>query len=201
VLWAASYTAWAEVDLLHAAAIDNPIRLQGQYADAETGLSYNRHRYFCPHAGQFISQDPLGLSAGIHPYQMAPSSLGWLDPLGLAKCKVSKAAKTLPNTTRGWRVGDPINNLTSAGNVPSWNTVRARFWKNEAAANAANYSETNLVRMQRGLAPQRVNPSNRKLESMELHHTPAQRDGGLFDVQKVWPDEHAAIDPFRHTGN
>jgi RHS repeat-associated protein len=93
VLWAASYTAWAEVDLLHAALIDNPIRLQGQYADAETGLSYNRHRYFCPHAGQFISQDPLGLSAGIHPYQMAPSSLGWLDPLGLAKCRTNKAAK------------------------------------------------------------------------------------------------------------
>jgi RHS repeat-associated protein len=89
LLWAASYTAWADIDLLHAAAVDNPIRLQGQYADAETGLSYNRHRYFCPHAGQFISQDPLGLSAGIHPYQMAPSSLGWLDPLGLS-CTVGK---------------------------------------------------------------------------------------------------------------
>jgi hypothetical protein len=36
---------------------------------------------------------------------------------------------------------------------------------------------------------------------MELHHTPPQREGGLFDVTLVWPDEHAAIDPFRNTGN
>ncbi|MDD2999906.1 MAG: RHS repeat-associated core domain-containing protein, partial [Candidatus Riflebacteria bacterium] len=111
------------------------------------------------------------------------------------------AARTLPNTTRGWKVGDPINNLTSANNVPTWNTVRARYWKNEAAANATNYSETNLARMQKGLAPQRINPTTGKIESMELHHAPAQRNGGLFDVQKVWPDDHAAIDPFRKTGN
>jgi RHS repeat-associated protein len=112
LLWAASYTAWADIDLLHAAAVDNPIRLQGQYADAETGLSYNRHRYFCPHAGQFISQDPLGLSAGIHPYQMAPSSLGWLDPLGLSciptnklKKNANEAAKRTPMRVF-WSGGD-----------------------------------------------------------------------------------------------
>jgi filamentous hemagglutinin len=55
--------------------------------------------------------------------------------------------------------------------------------------------------MQGGLAPQRINPNTGALESMELHHTPAQRKGGLFDVQKFWPDEHAAVDPFRKTGN
>jgi RHS repeat-associated protein len=86
VLWAASYTAWADLDLLHAAAIDNPIRLQGQYADPETGLYYNRHRYFCPHAGQFISQDPIQLQGGDHLYAFAADTLGWIDPLGL-KCK------------------------------------------------------------------------------------------------------------------
>ena len=55
--------------------------------------------------------------------------------------------------------------------------------------------------MKQGLAPQRVNPTTGDVESMELHHTPAQRNGGLFDVQPVWPDEHAAVDPFRQTGN
>lgn len=38
-----------------------------------------------------------------------------------------------------------------------------------------------------------------EIESMELHHNPAQRDGGLLDVEKVWPSEHADIDPFRRT--
>jgi RHS repeat-associated protein len=89
VLWAASYSVWADIDLLHAAAVDNPIRLQGQYADPETGLSYNRHRYFCPHAGQFISQDPIQLQGGDHLYAFAADTLGWIDPLGL-KCKGAK---------------------------------------------------------------------------------------------------------------
>jgi len=108
--------------------------------------------------------------------------------------------RTLPNTTRGWRVGDPINNLTAEGNVPSWSTVRQRFWKNEAALNPGNYSEANLARMRQGLAPQRINRVTGELESMELHHMPPQRDGGLFDVQPVWPDEHARIDPMRRLG-
>ena len=113
----------------------------------------------------------------------------------------SSVGPTPPNTTRGWRVGQPINNLTSAGNVPSWTTVRQRFWKNEAHYNPGNYNADNLARMQRGLAPQRINPRTGQLESMELHHTPPQREGGLFDVRPVWPDNHALIDPFRHTGN
>ncbi|MFN7845118.1 MAG: hypothetical protein ACK5N9_25630, partial [Pirellula sp.] len=107
---------------------------------------------------------------------------------------------TAANSTRGWHVGDPINNLTSKGNVPSWSAVRQRFWKNQAHQNASNYSATNLERMQRGLAPQRLNPHTGKLESMELHHTPPQRAGGLFDVRPVWPNEHALIDPFRKLG-
>jgi RHS repeat-associated protein len=97
VLWAASYTAWAEVDLLHAALIDNPIRLQGQYADAETGLSYNRHRYFCPHAGQFISQDPLGLAANTNLYTSGANTAHWLDPLGLTQCSLEDARRLAQN--------------------------------------------------------------------------------------------------------
>jgi hypothetical protein len=114
---------------------------------------------------------------------------------------INAPATTLPNTTRGWRVGDPINNLTARGTVPSWTAVRQRFWKNEAHFNLGNYSEANLGRMRQGLAPQRINPRTGQLESMELHHTPPQREGGLFDVQPVWPDAHALIDPFRVTGN
>lgn len=49
-----------------------------------------------------------------------------------------------------------------------------------------------------GLAPQRFNPNTVLMESMELHHhIVPQRNGGLFDFIKVWPDEHRAIDPFR----
>ncbi len=38
-----------------------PFKYQGQYEDAETGLHYNRFRYYDPNAGSYISQDPIGL--------------------------------------------------------------------------------------------------------------------------------------------
>ena len=37
---------------------------KGQYEDAETGLYYNRFRYYDPNAGSYISQDPIGLAGG-----------------------------------------------------------------------------------------------------------------------------------------
>jgi len=62
-----------------------PLRYQGQYFDAETGLHYNRFRYSDPDAGRFISQDPIGGAGGINLYQYAPNPLVWVDPLGLRK--------------------------------------------------------------------------------------------------------------------
>ena len=73
--------------------VDNPLRLQGQYEDGETGLHYNRYRYYAPQIGAFISQDPLGLAAGVNVHDFAPNALGWVDPLGLSrKCGADKAA-------------------------------------------------------------------------------------------------------------
>jgi RHS repeat-associated protein len=86
VMWAASHTAWGKVyaSALHVNEVNSPIRLQGQYEDGETGLHYNRHRYFEPVAGMFLSQDPLGLVAGENIYALAENGLSWVDPLGLA---------------------------------------------------------------------------------------------------------------------
>ena len=96
-----------------------------------------------------------------------------------------------PNT--GWKAGNPINNYTSKGNVPKWNTVRQRFWKNEALLNSNNYNTSNLSRIKNGLAPI-VDGA-----PLELHHTPIpQRDGGLFRFGVVTPEEHALVDPFRN---
>lgn len=37
---------------------DCPFHYQGQYEDVETGLCYNRFRYYDPETGSCISQDP-----------------------------------------------------------------------------------------------------------------------------------------------
>ena len=99
-MWSALYTAWGGIAHLHENRVDNPLRLQGQYADGETGLHYNRHRYFEPHGGLYITADPIGLLAGENLYNYAPNTSSWLDPLGLSQTywleqSMSKAGRQL----------------------------------------------------------------------------------------------------------
>jgi RHS repeat-associated protein len=96
VAWSAQYKAWGQAkeaisEAAYRAEIRNPIRFQGQYFDEETGLHYNRHRYYDPHAGRFISRDPIGLLGGLNLHQYAPNPTGWLDTLGLSRCPSNPA--------------------------------------------------------------------------------------------------------------
>ena len=63
-----------------------PWRWPGQYEDEETGLYYNRFRYYDPATGRYISQDPIGLVGGLELYNYAPNPIHDIDPFGLMKC-------------------------------------------------------------------------------------------------------------------
>jgi RHS repeat-associated protein len=63
-----------------------PLRMQGQYEDVETGLYYNTFRYYDPDIGRFISEDPIGLGGGLNLYQFAPNADRWVDPWGWVPC-------------------------------------------------------------------------------------------------------------------
>jgi len=65
--------------------IDQPFRFQGQQFDGETGLHYNRFRYYDPAIGRFVSQDPIGLEGGDNNYEYAPNPYSWIDAFGLDK--------------------------------------------------------------------------------------------------------------------
>ncbi len=84
LVWSVTYRAYGNVVQQQVAEIDNPLRFQGQYHDPETGLHYNRHRYYNPNNGRFITPDPIGLAGGLNNYQYVPNPTGWVDPLGLA---------------------------------------------------------------------------------------------------------------------
>ncbi|MFV0505979.1 MAG: RHS repeat-associated core domain-containing protein [Bacteroidales bacterium] len=61
-----------------------PFLYQGQYFDEETGLAYNRFRYYNPAEGAYISQDPIGLAGGMpNLYAYVGDSNYWIDPWGL----------------------------------------------------------------------------------------------------------------------
>ena len=83
LVWSVTYRAYGNVVRALVNEIDNPIRFQGQYHDPETGLHYNRHRYYNPNTGRFLTPDPIGLAGGLNNYQYVPNPTGWVDPLGL----------------------------------------------------------------------------------------------------------------------
>ena len=87
VVWAARYKAWGRVLRYDKRDVEQPLRFQGQYEDQETGLFYNRYRYYDPDQARYITQDPIGLLGGLNNYQYAPNTTAWVDPLGLAKTK------------------------------------------------------------------------------------------------------------------
>ncbi|WP_433899247.1 RHS repeat-associated core domain-containing protein [Pseudomonas sp. PSE1(2024)] len=86
IVWSAKYSAYGKVTSLELATEDylnQPLRFQGQYFDDESGLHYNRHRYYDPDVGRYLTPDPVKLAGGLNQYRYVPNPTGWVDPLGL----------------------------------------------------------------------------------------------------------------------
>ncbi|MFJ4068948.1 RHS repeat domain-containing protein, partial [Pseudomonas sp. NPDC089996] len=84
IVWQATYRSWGSIENLAVNQVEQNLRFQGQYCDFETGLHYNTLRFYDPHIGRFITQDPIGLQGGNNLYQYALNSIGWVDPFGLS---------------------------------------------------------------------------------------------------------------------
>ncbi len=90
MVWLARYKAWGRIHKLDKNDVRQPLRFQGQYEDEETGLYYNRYRYYDPDGARFLTQDPIGLAGGVNLYQYAPNPIKWIDPLGLSCAVIPK---------------------------------------------------------------------------------------------------------------
>ncbi|WNG32067.1 hypothetical protein F0U62_45180 [Cystobacter fuscus] len=82
VVWTASLDTYAAVRVERNES-PCPWRWPGQYEDEETGLYYNRFRYYDPDAGRYISPDPTGVDGGLNLYAYVDNPLVAIDPLGL----------------------------------------------------------------------------------------------------------------------
>ncbi|EHX8635687.1 AHH domain-containing protein, partial [Escherichia coli] len=58
----------------------------GQWQDTESGLCYNRFRYYEPETGMYLVSDPLGLQGGEQTYRYVPNPNEYIDSLGLVGC-------------------------------------------------------------------------------------------------------------------
>ncbi|NMZ50981.1 RHS repeat-associated core domain-containing protein, partial [Pseudomonas poae] len=113
IVWSAHYRAYGQISRLDVDKIDNPLRFQGQYFDQESGLHYNRHRYYNPDVGRYLTPDPVKLAGGINAYQYVPNPTGWVDPRGLsAECPGNKKSKKSCNNSP--EPEDPIHSRTGA---------------------------------------------------------------------------------------
>lgn len=67
----------------HTGTADTPLRWNGQYQDADTGLYYLRARYYDPVTAQFLTRDPL-TAFTLAAYAFGGGNpLNMFDPLGL----------------------------------------------------------------------------------------------------------------------
>lgn len=100
ILWEADYDRLGLATSESREATTQNIRFQGQYHDEETGLCYNRFRYYDPLSGDYISKDPLGQAVGPDLYRYAPNPWQWVDPLGLTTLPCGKTAEQLTEEAR-----------------------------------------------------------------------------------------------------
>ncbi|WP_281422394.1 RHS repeat domain-containing protein, partial [Photorhabdus caribbeanensis] len=92
--------------------LDPGLRFAGQLFDEESGLFYNRFRYYLPEGCCYLSADPTGLWGGENTYSYVQNPTGWIDPFGLTPCPSAKE----PNwTNHGYKHVPPKN--------ASWNDI------------------------------------------------------------------------------
>ncbi|MFO7179507.1 MAG: DUF6531 domain-containing protein, partial [Pseudomonadota bacterium] len=82
-VWGADIDTYGELRNLRGPRAACPFRWPGQYEDPETGLYYNRYRYYDSTAGGYVSQDPVRLSGAKQLYGYVSEPLIEVDPVGL----------------------------------------------------------------------------------------------------------------------
>jgi RHS repeat-associated protein len=138
VVWAARYRAWGNV--LEVAQRDSPevvspdeigevqpVRFQGQYYDNESGLHYNRFRYYDPDIGRFVSVDPIGLLGGANTFTYVWNPVTWIDPFGLSPCRAGQGTPSEKGATRTDTLPRQPNTTRSGvtrTNAADWRALR-----------------------------------------------------------------------------
>ncbi|MCW3802984.1 RHS element core protein [Escherichia albertii] len=102
--WCGEYDEWGnllgEENPQH---LQQPYRLSGQQYDEESGLYYNRNRYYDPLQGRYITQDPIGLEGGWNLYQYPLNPTTKIDPLGLS------GEDSIEQSGPSWLIADPMD--------------------------------------------------------------------------------------------
>lgn len=163
VVWRAKYDPYGEAHVDENSRVDMPLRFPGHYFDRETGLNYNRFRYYHPRWGRYLQSDPAGIGGGYNLYSPTTNPLKDVDLRGLGcprhrtsdpECEDCQANET----TRVFRRPTPDPATTRrAGNPTAVKTHR------QTELPYHNPPEMHVVRPGRPLDVNSLNPNRRYL--------------------------------------
>jgi RHS repeat-associated protein len=193
VVWAARYRAWGNVlevvqdEVLPVLSSDGigdvqPVRFQGQYYDNESGLHYNRFRYYDPDIGRFVSVDPIGLLGGANTFAYTSNPVSWVDPLGLTPCRFSE------NSENPGRVYWPNQNEFEGIKVyprnDNFDPNLVTSWRDGGKV----VSGTNIERMVTGRAPIGTDG-----KPVNLHHMLQSNDSAIAELTQTFHQKNSKI--------
>ena len=153
VAWSVDYQSYGNVAYQRKADIVSPLRFQGQYYDEETGLHYNRHRYYSPDSGRFITPDPIGLAGGLNNYQYVKNPTGWIDPLGLNQCEGSCPGNplTAAEQSAAYQGSDPYFGVDKLEDIsiPKGTQLAHITWKEQGGITGNYFTTPSAVEVSR----------------------------------------------------
>ncbi|PHM69409.1 glycohydrolase toxin TNT-related protein [Xenorhabdus kozodoii] len=133
MVWGQHLTTWGHAQNRGGVPSHHPdhhvqcnFRFMGQYEDEESGLCYNRFRYFSPETAQYISPDPIGLTGGTNPYGYVHNPANRIDPLGLSG--TSKIAATGSNSFEAFKGRSEGMFATEADARKAYELIQKKDW-------------------------------------------------------------------------
>ncbi|MEX3364009.1 RHS repeat-associated core domain-containing protein, partial [Escherichia coli] len=178
--WYAEYDEWGnQLNEENPHQLQQLIRLPGQQYDEESGLYYNRHRYYDPLQGRYITQDPIGLKGGWNFYQYPLNPVQYIDPFGLADMNFYD---------EGLRRNVSLHAATDKINIPGVFTIGGHGYPGFITDESGNYETAE------GLAKRiRANPRYKKGMSVWLFSCGTAREGNKSFASKLARALHANV--------
>jgi len=181
-------TVWGAAVMRDGSRASTPIRFLGQYADAETGLYYNRYRYYDPELGRYISPDPLELLGGLNPFVYALNSPFFFgDPYGLVYTRIVDNSTSPPTVlSEGYNIDEARGKPPERGGQIPQSFTDKPCAETQALQRMKN-NITEEIRQEQAAAKKRGNKRQpfKPMTDKEIDDLANSRLKGKFDNPKI----------------